>query len=225
MFDQSGCHPPAPVAPHDRERVDEESNFAHVGRRLEPIRVAGSDDRGVEAPDDLPVALGDREQTGRRVVLGDGFEEVDEAVVVGQPEQVRGEVDVVGGAVAMDVCDRRPIARYGLSDLQACRVTALLRRRDQAVRCARAMPPEKGREGDRALLVGWRSDTPRMDWPAPLTVREVAAELRCSEDEVRSLIRDGQLKTVACGIRPGLVPRHVLDDYLRRHRRNSGQTN
>ena len=57
-----------------------------------------------------------------------------------------------------------------------------------------------------------------MGWPAPLTVREVAAELGCSEDEVRALIRDGQLQTVACGIRPGLVPRYQLDDYLRRHR-------
>ena len=57
-----------------------------------------------------------------------------------------------------------------------------------------------------------------MDWPAPLTVREVAAELGCSVDEVRRLIRDGELNTVACGIRPGLVPRHVLDGYLRRHR-------
>jgi len=57
-----------------------------------------------------------------------------------------------------------------------------------------------------------------MDWPAPLTVREISAELRCSEDEVRALIRDGELKTVACGIRPGLVPRHELDDYLRRRR-------
>ena len=55
-----------------------------------------------------------------------------------------------------------------------------------------------------------------MDWPAPLTVREVSAELRCSEDEVRALIREGELTTVACGIRPGLVPRHQLDDYLRR---------
>jgi len=55
-----------------------------------------------------------------------------------------------------------------------------------------------------------------MDWPAPLTVREVSAELECSEDEVRALIREGELKTVACGIRPGLVPRHELDDYLRR---------
>jgi len=61
-----------------------------------------------------------------------------------------------------------------------------------------------------------------MDWPAPLTVREVSAELRCSEDEVRGLIRDGELQTVACGIRPGLVPRHVLDDYLRRHQRRLG---
>jgi excisionase family DNA binding protein len=58
-----------------------------------------------------------------------------------------------------------------------------------------------------------------MDRPAPLTVRELSAELRCSEDEVRALIRDGELRTVACGIRPGLVPRHELDDYLRRHRR------
>jgi excisionase family DNA binding protein len=57
-----------------------------------------------------------------------------------------------------------------------------------------------------------------MDRPAPLTVREISAELRCSEDEVRALIREGELRTVACGIRPGLVPRHELDDYLRRHR-------
>ena len=57
-----------------------------------------------------------------------------------------------------------------------------------------------------------------MDWPAPLTVREVAAELGCSEDVARALIRDGELQTVACGIRPGLVPRHQLDDYLRRNR-------
>jgi excisionase family DNA binding protein len=57
-----------------------------------------------------------------------------------------------------------------------------------------------------------------MDWPAPLTVREVSAELRCTEDEVRALIREGELSTVACGIRPGLVPRHQLDDYLRRRR-------
>jgi excisionase family DNA binding protein len=58
-----------------------------------------------------------------------------------------------------------------------------------------------------------------VDRPAPLTVREVAAELRYSEDDVRALIRDGELQTVACGIRPGLVPRHQLDDYRRRHRR------
>jgi excisionase family DNA binding protein len=58
-----------------------------------------------------------------------------------------------------------------------------------------------------------------MDWPAPLTVRELSAELSCSEDEVRALIRDGELRTVACGIRPGLVPRHEFDAYLRRHRR------
>ena len=56
-----------------------------------------------------------------------------------------------------------------------------------------------------------------MEWPAPLTVSEVAAELRCSDDEVRALIREGELRTAACGIRPGLVPRHQLDDYLRRH--------
>jgi excisionase family DNA binding protein len=64
-----------------------------------------------------------------------------------------------------------------------------------------------------------------MDWPAPLTVAEVATELRCSETEVRDLIRAGELKTVACGIRPGLVPRHVLDDYLRRHQRRLSDSN
>jgi excisionase family DNA binding protein len=55
-----------------------------------------------------------------------------------------------------------------------------------------------------------------MDRPAPLTVPEVAAELGISEDDVRALIRDGELDTVACGVRPGLIPRHRLDDYLRR---------
>ena len=55
-----------------------------------------------------------------------------------------------------------------------------------------------------------------MERAAPLTVRELAAELECSEDEVRALIREGELQTVACGIRPGLIPRHVIDAYLRR---------
>jgi excisionase family DNA binding protein len=52
-------------------------------------------------------------------------------------------------------------------------------------------------------------------------VHDVAAELACSEDAVRALIREGELRTVACGIRPGLVPRHELDAYRRRleHRR------
>jgi excisionase family DNA binding protein len=49
-----------------------------------------------------------------------------------------------------------------------------------------------------------------------LTVRELAAELGCSEEDVRRLIRDGELRTVACGIRPGLVPRRELDAYRRR---------
>jgi excisionase family DNA binding protein len=64
-----------------------------------------------------------------------------------------------------------------------------------------------------------RSDTAGVEWPEPLTVRDVTAELGCSEDEVRALIRDGELQTVACGIRPGLVPRHELDAYLRRLQR------
>ena len=58
-----------------------------------------------------------------------------------------------------------------------------------------------------------------MDLPEPLTVGEVALELGCSVDDVRTLIRGGELQTVACGIRPSLVPRHQLDDYLRRNKR------
>jgi len=61
-----------------------------------------------------------------------------------------------------------------------------------------------------------------MDSPEPLTVREVSAELGCSEDEVRALIRGGELRTVACGIRPGLVPRHEFDDYRRRNKSRLG---
>jgi excisionase family DNA binding protein len=56
------------------------------------------------------------------------------------------------------------------------------------------------------------------DWPVPLSVPEVAAELGCTEDEVRALIREGELRTVACGIRPGLIPRHEFDAYVRHHR-------
>jgi excisionase family DNA binding protein len=63
-----------------------------------------------------------------------------------------------------------------------------------------------------------------MDWPAPLTVHEVSAELGLSEEQVRALIRDGELRTVACGIRPGLVPRHEFDDYLRRHKQQLGDS-
>lgn len=54
------------------------------------------------------------------------------------------------------------------------------------------------------------------EWPEPLTQREVADELGCSTDDVRALIHEGELQTVSCGIRPGLVPRHILDAYLRR---------
>lgn len=61
-----------------------------------------------------------------------------------------------------------------------------------------------------------------MDWPAPLTVGELSAELRCSEEDVRALIRGGELRTVACGVRPGLVPRHELEAYLRRVRHEVG---
>ncbi|HEY1563719.1 MAG TPA: helix-turn-helix domain-containing protein [Gaiellaceae bacterium] len=63
-----------------------------------------------------------------------------------------------------------------------------------------------------------------MDRPAPLTVREISAELRCSEDEVRALIRQGELRTVACGIRPGRVPRHEFDAYIRRRRHRLGDS-
>ena len=51
-----------------------------------------------------------------------------------------------------------------------------------------------------------------------MTVQEVAEELGCSEEDVRALIRADELKTVSCGIRPGLIPRHQLDGYLLRIR-------
>lgn len=63
-----------------------------------------------------------------------------------------------------------------------------------------------------------------MDRPAPLSVSEVSDELRCSEDDVRALIKSGELTTVSCGLRPSLVPRHQLDDYLRRHRHTLNET-
>jgi excisionase family DNA binding protein len=50
----------------------------------------------------------------------------------------------------------------------------------------------------------------------PLTVHDIAAELGCTVEDVRALIKEGELRTVACGIRPGLVPRHELDAYQRR---------
>ena len=59
-------------------------------------------------------------------------------------------------------------------------------------------------------------DTSQIDRSVPLTVHDLADELQCSEDDVRALIRAGELKTVACGIRPGLGPRHEVDAYQRR---------
>jgi len=50
----------------------------------------------------------------------------------------------------------------------------------------------------------------------PLTVQQIADELGCAEEEVRALIREGELRTVACGIRPGLVPQHEFEAYRRR---------
>jgi excisionase family DNA binding protein len=59
--------------------------------------------------------------------------------------------------------------------------------------------------------------------PQQLTAQQVADELGCSLDDVRGLIRDGELQTLACGIRPGLVPRREVDAYARR-RRSRGTT-
>lgn len=55
-----------------------------------------------------------------------------------------------------------------------------------------------------------------MQEPSRLTVRDLAVELDCTEDDIRALIREGELRAVACGIRPGLVPRRELDAYRRR---------
>lgn len=72
--------------------------------------------------------------------------------------------------------------------------------------------------GRRDHLPALTSDghTSAVDRPAPLTVQELARELDCSEEDIRTLIRAGELRTVACGVRPGLVPRHVLEEYRRR---------
>ena len=60
------------------------------------------------------------------------------------------------------------------------------------------------------------SDTSAIEPPTHLTAKELAAELGCGVEDVRALIREGELQTVACGIRPGLVPRRELDAYRRR---------
>lgn len=52
--------------------------------------------------------------------------------------------------------------------------------------------------------------------PQQLTAEQVAEELGCSVDDVRGLIRAGELQTLACGIRPGLVPRREVEAYARR---------
>jgi excisionase family DNA binding protein len=62
-----------------------------------------------------------------------------------------------------------------------------------------------------------------VDHPTHLTVQQLAVELRCTADDVRELIRAGELRTVACGIRPGLVPRRELDAYRRRVASSGGE--
>jgi excisionase family DNA binding protein len=55
--------------------------------------------------------------------------------------------------------------------------------------------------------------------PEQLTAQQVADELECSVEDVRGLIRAGELQTLACGVRPGLVPRREVDAYARRRSR------
>jgi excisionase family DNA binding protein len=64
----------------------------------------------------------------------------------------------------------------------------------------------------------------RDERPQQLTAAQVAEELGCSVDEVRGLIKEGELQTLACGIRPGLVPRREVDAYVRRAAAASAQT-
>jgi excisionase family DNA binding protein len=54
--------------------------------------------------------------------------------------------------------------------------------------------------------------------PQQLTAQQVADELGVGVDDVRGLIRAGELQTLACGIRPGLVPRREVEAYVRRLR-------
>lgn len=51
-----------------------------------------------------------------------------------------------------------------------------------------------------------------------LSVEQAAEELGCTVEQVRLLIREGELQTLHCGIRPGLVPRREVDAYARRLR-------
>jgi len=151
----------------------------------------------------------------------------------------RGPVEFDLAHVPEAVSERYPGADQEL--LRACRLLVLAMVATWRWELGDQLP--NGRRAGRELLVSlaagppWPAldvvmrrararDNPGMDWPAPLTVRELAAELGCSEDDVRSLIRNGELRTVACGIRPGLVPRHEVDGYLRRleHRRGSTTT-
>ena len=76
--------------------------------------------------------------------------------------------------------------------------------------------PDDRARGGLAACNDWGRNTSCMQEPERLTVRDLALELRCTEEDIRALIREGELRTVACGIRPGLVPRHELDAYRRR---------
>lgn len=53
---------------------------------------------------------------------------------------------------------------------------------------------------------------------AQLTVEQAAEELGCTVEEVRLLIREGELQALHCGIRPGLLPRREVEAYVRRLR-------
>jgi len=51
-----------------------------------------------------------------------------------------------------------------------------------------------------------------------LSVEQAAEELGCTVEDVRLLIREGELQILHCGIRPGLLPRREVDAYVRRLR-------
>ena len=112
-FNESGCDTSPPEVLQDRKRLDEESNFHRVQGGLEAVGLVWRDQLCVEMANDFAVDLSNEEQARRRVVVHRWICELAQPVVVGNPEEIRRDSDVISAPVTVNARDGASVAGNG----------------------------------------------------------------------------------------------------------------